>query len=142
MRSFASIGWDEQAEPLDAEAVSSRNSVAERMSADAQARAEKAEERARRKAELAANGSTDSSMNNGSSSFESRTSVEQEQCGANDEVNDEDNDPSSPAVQFLSRQSISEVVEVDGFAKAAAIARERRLQKRLTGTEEDSATSP
>ena len=35
----------------------------------------------------------------------------------------------SPTLQFLSRASIAEAVEVEGFAKAAAIARERRQRR-------------
>ena len=40
---------------------------------------------------------------------------------------------------FLSRRSIATAVETDGFAKAAAIARERRLQKRVS---EESIADP
>ena len=137
---FTSIGWEGE-DPFakddsedDAEPDHNpRNSTAERLQADAVARAQRSRERAAaREAQRQAQQQAAAKAQQNSPAAQ-ETSEEGGCAPSNADTAVDSNEPplgsspgSSPAVQFLSRNSIVDLVETQGFAMAAKVASERR----------------
>ena len=152
---FNSIGWDEEDDASGDDAdeqeyaslYNDRNSMAERMAADATARAEKSARRAKKRAETKAiAGQTAEESTTNPSCCSTEESDRDERSPAARDRSDRWSGPENIAsaapktASFLSRQSISAVVNENGFAKAAEIARERRLQKKSSTPELSKTT--
>ena len=132
---FTSIGWEGE-DPFakdDSEDHNPRNSTAERLQADAVARAQRSRERAAaREAQRQAQQQAATKAQQNSPAAQ-ETSEEGGCAPSNADTAVDSNEPplgsspgSSPAVQFLSRNSIVDLVETQGFAMAAKVASERR----------------